>query len=155
MIKISAFEKLKIRPVNVCDLKTDQKWSDIWADPKEMNWNDLFVGDVVRTAGESTPEIPNIWILFDIEGMRKLFGNGYSYPSWGFVRPEFVRPELEQRINANFNWLKSYYENWPKYITPSHTFDIVDVWKTRFDISDIKSAKDLVDFYNKHNLFDL
>ena len=150
-IKTSTFEKLKIRPVNVCDLKMDSNWFNMWVDLNKMKWRDLVAGDVLKTECKPTKVTPNIWIAFDLVDMKRLFGARYSHTCGGLVRIN-VKP----RIRASYSLLSQYYSSWSKFSTSTPTgFDVVIVWKTGFDISNIFTYEDFFEFYKEHNLFDL
>lgn len=141
----SYFEKLKIKPVSVADIKIEHPGE--WVDPKIINWSDLKAGDICRTYGKATEDKPNVWVVFESDDMMRLFGERYKHACGGFVRPR-------EDGNATYNLIESYYKTWPRYKTV-YGFDIVDVWKTEYDISHISTPYDLTDFYNEHNLFDL
>ena len=145
ILNTSTYEKLKIKPVNVVDMKIEHLCE--WVDPKRINLYDLKAGDICRTYEKATEYNPNVWVVFEPDDMNRLFGKRYRHVCGGFVRPR-------EEGYASYNLMESYYNTWPKYKTVCG-FDIVDVWKTDYDISHISSAYDLVDFYKEHNLFDL
>lgn len=158
---ISCFEKLKIRPVNVSDIRmsfSKENLNSLWVDPKTISLSDIMPGYMVRTGVEICENgVPNVWIFFDRQHIMK-FCKGKDYLIDYFNENEnkgvFLRSKPTIESNFSFMTIESFMETWPEH---SNRYDmtITDVWKTNINIDEICTLDSLLAFYKKHNLYDL
>lgn len=160
ILDISCFEKLKIRPVNINDIKPDEPLLNIKIPKKRpadfrFFYNDIESGYLVKTIGEDSAEDPDVWIYVDHENMKRLnktyrMNNGRH---GAIVRcyPD-TKPDRPSRVV--FVDFSSYIENWPKHQSYSE-YDITDVWTTDIDLRTFKTQDELADFYVNNKLKEL
>lgn len=146
IIDLSSYEKLKVRPVNISDLQSNQPNRFEHIDPKSINWDELVPGDVCKIAGRPEKCI-NVWLVLDVQQMTSIFEGSYNYGCAAFVKPD---PGFANHIN--YILLSDYYESWPKHSRVLF-YNIVDIWRTDLDVSHIKTVDDVFDFYEKYNLY--
>lgn len=145
IIDTSTYEKLKIRPVNVSDLHESGL---ICVSADKLSISDLRPGFACKTTDNEENE-PDIFIYLNVERVRKLFP---TYPEKfdALVRP---RKSVYYGYRGTYLGIYSYEGSWPKH-PRFNELDIVCVYEI-MEEPDINSFDELVEFYNKYNLFDL
>ena len=146
----SCFEKLKIRPVDVNKLSTNN-FIVRRVEPSSIKYRDIEIGTICRMNEEKTTSSSNIWVCVGVDKMN-LFFNG-SFNCGGFVTPT-----TENEVGLDRILISEYEAHWPYHIL-EHDFNIADVWLTTNefykDLYAVESVQEFVFFYNKYNLKDL
>ena len=157
----SCFEKLKIRPINVNDIRmpfSKESLKKLWIDPKTISISDIMPGYMVRTGYEIREnDVPNIWIFFDHQHIMKFCKDMdyiIDYFNENEVKGVFLRSKPTIESNFSFMTIESFMETWPKNHN-RNDMTITDVWKTDINIDEICTLDSLLAFYKKHNLYDL
>ena len=149
VLDINQYEKLKIRPVNVNNMKHELpdlvdygKVCYEYIDPISIHLEDLKPGYVVKLSKMYPYE--NVWIFFDSKHLSKIRSRHSS--------PALVRGDIQTDIS--FLWTNIYKDTWPK----SHfheTYNVTGVWKTNIDIEVFTTEKDVLDFYRVYKIVDV
>ena len=129
IINTSAFEKLKIRAVDVNKLATQLIYK---INPENIKIDDLKTGYFIRTN-----EIKNnLYIILDYETILKIDKDFYCHPS-AKNELRFVQPCDDNYII----FVASTYRNhWPKLGTYNTEYSVNCVYETNFDISKIHDS---------------
>ena len=146
-----AFEKLKIRPVDISHMNSFFKPERI--DPASITVNekqiDLIPGCFVRTVG-SVPgyllsDNLNIWIYFDHANMERLF---ITYRLRKYNRGAIVRYCAETNSKLYYEPMDYYVDDFPRHINRNFKYrDIMDVYTSNLNLGVFTSEKDIVKFY--------
>lgn len=150
VLDINQYEKLKIRPVNVNNMKHELpdladcgKVCYEYIDPISIHLEDLKPGYVVKLSKRYPYE--NVWIFFDSKHMSKIRGHHYS-------KPVFVRGDVQ--TNISYLGIGVYESSWPKsYVYEA--YNVTGVWKTNIDIEVFTTEKDVLDFYRVYKIVDV
>lgn len=146
ILNTQAYEKLKIRPVNVNNLKNIENNDNVlpfeyqYIDPKTITMKDVGEGYIVRTDEHATNY--NIWIVISKEYMRH-FTRVYLYDY-----PAMMRLDKGSRIS--YLSMGTYEKNWPDTIYNLHI--VTGVWKTNLDMNIIHDIDSFIMFYKKYKL---
>ena len=65
-----------------------------------------------------------------------------------------LRPDRDSTPKLNYNSIYGYLVTWPEY-RGNTNLNVTDVWITDFDVNKINSDQDILDIYNKYNIFEL
>ena len=138
------FEKLKIRPVDVRDLKFDlmvEKIAD--SDMKKMNIKDVMDGDILVTKDG------RVWVKVDAEHAKLFFHHGLGLNYGVFIRPS---GDMSNRRKLTYMSLESYEDTFPRYYYENRLYDIIEVYTTNIDISEFESQEKFIEFFNKNKI---
>lgn len=144
IINTSAFEKLKIRSVDVKQLKNNSTDKIIKIKARDISIVDLKSGFFVKTC----EPYGYLYMILDKETERKIntFFDVSYYNDLILVQPFDSRVS---RVNFDFMSLCKYSETWPNHIN-TEMYDITDVYITGFDTSLINSNNDFLLYFDKY-----
>lgn len=148
IIDTSSFEKLKIRPVNVNDINRF-----VHVNPRTITLDEIHPGYILKTRrGWHGYPYDNIFMFFETARVKSII----DHLKYIAIRTDYVilRPDRDSTPRIHYNSIYGYLVEWPKY-HGSTNLDVTDVWITHFDVNKINSEQDILDIYNKYNLFDL
>ena len=140
---IAEFEKLKIRPVNISNIKQSE---DIVVEKLDLNklcFEDIKPGYIIQTRYGWAGDVDNLFIVVPIEYLKKL-------------KPEYrigMYDVILVRPNYNYKHLVSesmhgYVAHFPKHLINSD-MDIQMVYKTHIDFTKFKSETEFIEYFKK------
>lgn len=149
-----AFEKLKIRPVDILQMDSLKPKR---IDPVNITVNenqiDLIPGCFVRTVGSVPGHLLsddlNVWIYFDHANMERLF---IAYRQ-KYYRGAIVRYCAETNSKLYYEPMDYYVDDFPRHINRNFKFrDITDIYISNLNLGVFTYEKDIVEFYTNGDI---
>lgn len=148
----SCFEKLKIRPVDVNKLISDNIIVRR-LDPEDIKLDDIKEGYLCRTSEQPTERLSNIWIRVDNNTLKRLFKTDV-FEEEDVSYGGFVTPDADSWSGITYLYDEDYRQKYP--MSYNNKYNILDIWETSDDfICDfilIENEDQFVDFFKKYNI---
>lgn len=140
IINTSAYEKLKIRPVDIKNMSS-QISEVTFVNPKDIGLEEMRPGYFIKTNETKN----SLYMTINSETMRKCMGHDRIVPR--YLDIIFVQPD--RSIMLATLQIASYKSTWPEHCFNTD-FDVKAVFKTNADTSVINTQSDFVNLFDKY-----